>query len=58
MSEPLNERKYRKHGWVPKGNGLCLDLVLDPGHHLQVCPGEDAAEADEGDGVVPEGEGS
>ncbi|XP_040352341.1 TOG array regulator of axonemal microtubules protein 2 isoform X2 [Herpailurus yagouaroundi] len=29
----------------------------DPGHHLQVCPGEDAAEADEGVGV-PEGTGA
>ena len=30
----------------------------DSGHHCQVCPGEDEAEADEGDGVIPQGKGA
>lgn len=42
----------------PQRDGVCLDLVPDPGHRSQVCPGEDAAEADEGDGVGPESEGA
>lgn len=49
--------KAQKTQLGPQGNGVCLDLVPDPGHHLQVCPGEDAAEADEGVGV-PEGKGA
>lgn len=49
--------KVQKTQLGPQGNGVCLDLVPDPGHHLQVCPGEDAAEADEGVGV-PEGTGA
>lgn len=39
-------------------NRVCLDLVPDPSHHLQVCPGEDAAEADEGDGAASEAGGA
>lgn len=50
--------KGQKAELGPRGNRVCLDLVPDPGHHLQVCPGEDAAEADEGDGVAPEGKGA
>lgn len=42
----------------PQGNRVCLDLLPDPGDHLQVCPGEDAAEADEGDGGAPEDKGA
>lgn len=42
----------------PQGDGVCFDLVPDSGHHCQVCPGEDEAEADEGDGVIPQGKGA
>lgn len=39
-------KKVQKAHLGPQGDGVCLDLVPDPGHRSQVCPGEDVAVAD------------